>query len=155
MLLPVLIPVFISIAVFRLSMAARDSRARIKLLETDESKGPRLIHILSTLEQKVETAVANLIDDPLSESDPTPGSTTTPPVEIRSVEDDKRRPPLNPLQLRMAAWLNKLPGLKKERAFIPLVVNSHAVIVCRDPKRFPTHRVGEGVIRYWADQFVL
>ena len=61
---------------------------------------------------------------------------------------------LKPIQHKIAASLNQLP-IEKELAYIPDVVNSHAIIVCRDIKRFETHRVGEGVVRHWAASFIL
>ena len=62
---------------------------------------------------------------------------------------------LSDVQKKIVAWLNTLPGLKKERAFIHPVRNSHAVIISRDVKRFPGHKQGEGVIRHWADHFII
>ena len=49
----------------------------------------------------------------------------------------------------------ELPGLKKELVFIKQVRNSHAVIIARDVKRFPGHKDGEGVLRHWADHFIM
>ena len=65
-----------------------------------------------------------------------------------------QHPILTPLQRKIAAALNKLP-LKKEQVYIHSVRNSHAIIVCRDVKRFELHRQGEGVVRHWADHFIL
>jgi hypothetical protein len=163
-LLPLLIPIGISFTVLRLSWKSHNSRARIKMLEKDESNRQKLIHILANLEKQVEDAVADLIDNPSPDSDAEsqqiikPQARSLPPVSVRADDDQKAPPPpqiLTPLQLKIAASLNTLPHLKKERAFIQRVRNSHAVIVCRDVKRFPVHRAGEGVVRYWADQFEL
>ena len=55
----------------------------------------------------------------------------------------------------MAAVLNALPQLKKELAYIPNVRNSHAIIIARDIKNFEFHKMGEGVLRHWADAFVM
>ncbi|KAJ6462634.1 DUF676-domain-containing protein [Mycena vitilis] len=54
-LLPLLIPVFMSLAIVRLSLAARSSRARIKLLENDTSNTQKLAHILEQLEKQSRT----------------------------------------------------------------------------------------------------
>ncbi|KAI0676040.1 DUF676-domain-containing protein [Trametes maxima] len=62
---------------------------------------------------------------------------------------------LNATQRKLVAWLNTLPGLKKELVFIHPVRNSHAVIISRDVKRFPSHKQGEGVLRHWADHFII
>ena len=135
-LLPILIPVGISIALVRFTLATRSSRARIRLLEQDESK---LAHYLREFEKDVEDVVVNLIDD----SNPS-----------FSGKHPSEHPIITPLQRRMAASLNGLP-IKKERAYLPHVRNSHAIIVCRDVKRFELHRRGEGVIRHWATSFIL
>jgi len=146
-LLPILIPLGISFAVYRLSMATRSSRARIKSLESDQSS--TLFSTLAHLEKQVEDAVADVIDDPspTCEED-SPSGAEEPPLL-------PEQPILTPLQRKMITSLNKLPNLKKEAAFITSVRNSHAVIVCRDVKRFSAHKRGEGIIRHWADSFIL
>ena len=68
------------------------------------------------------------------------------------------RPPtvlLTDLQLRLVRTLNTLPRLQKERAYIHPCPNAHGPIICRDPKRFPSHKVGEGVVRHWVDHFLI
>jgi hypothetical protein len=55
----------------------------------------------------------------------------------------------------MAAVLNSLPQLKKECAYIPNMRNSHATIIARDVENFEFYKIGEGVLRHWADAFVL
>ena len=68
------------------------------------------------------------------------------------------RPPtvhLTDLQLRLVRTLNTLPNLQKERAYIQPCPNAHGPIICRDPKRFPSHKAGEGVVRHWADHFLI
>jgi len=110
----------------------------------------------------VENAVADIIDgDPssreLDAADLSTGSDGDDENEVAVAAAGGGMEPalLTPLQIKIAGWLNGLPGLKKELAYISGVRNSHAVIVCRDVKRFPGHKQGEGVIRHWADQFVL
>jgi hypothetical protein len=144
-LLPILFPTFICLALTRLTISARRSRSRIKLLEAeDPSATQRLVHIFAQLERQVEDIVVDIVDDtPLSI--PSPGSTKTP----------KESPRVTPAQRRMAVNLNALPQLKKERAYIPDVRNSHATIVARDVQKFKFHKVGEGVLRHWADAFVM
>jgi hypothetical protein len=146
-LLPVLVPSFISIALIRLSLAARSSRARIKLLEKDESSQETLIRVIAQLEKRVEDAVVDMLDDPCPITDSE--------TQMYAPLDKKEQPILSPTQFRIVASLNKLPNLKKELAFIHPVRNSHAVIVCRDVKRFPSHNMGEGVLRHWAHSFVM
>ncbi|KAJ7155405.1 DUF676-domain-containing protein [Mycena crocata] len=166
--LPLLVPVVLSLVIFRLSRAARSSRARIKLLEKDASSTQKLVYILAQLEKQVEDAVVELIEDDADHVDPDavlpdPERALTPPGTMstssaKSKPRCKPKPPqeqpiLTPTQRRIAASLNKLP-LKKERAYFPLVRNSHAVIICRDVKNFDAHRAGEGIVRHWADSFI-
>ncbi|KAJ7043596.1 DUF676-domain-containing protein [Mycena alexandri] len=150
--LPLLIPIFISLAIVRLSLAARSSRARIRLLENDASNTQKLAHILAQLERQMEEAVVDLIENE--------GAAEMQADPERAV--DKRHEPklpqeqpiLTPTQRSIAASLNRLP-IKKERAFFPNVRNSHAIIICRDVKNFEMHREGAGVVRHWATSFIL
>ncbi|TFK63409.1 DUF676-domain-containing protein [Pluteus cervinus] len=145
-LLPILIPAFISLALVRFKLATRSSQARIRLLESDEANSDKLVHIFAQLERSVEDTVADYIDEPgpiSSASNSEAAGATSPDHPI-----------LTPLQRRIAANLNKLP-LKKELAFFPNVRNAHAVIVCRDIKRFELHKMGEGVVKHWANSFIM
>ncbi|KAJ7722437.1 putative serine esterase-domain-containing protein [Mycena maculata] len=150
--LPFLIPVVISMVLVRLSLATRSSRARIKLLESDASSREKLVYILAQLEHQVEGAVVEFIDDNAG-TEPTkdPESARKPRCAPKPPSE---QPILTPTQRRIAAALNRLP-LKKERAYFPHVRNSHAMIVCRDVKNFELHREGEGILRHWADSFVI
>ncbi|KAF4579837.1 hypothetical protein EYR36_001657 [Pleurotus pulmonarius] len=99
--LPVLIPVGISLAIIRLSLDSRSSRARIKLLEesakSEKTERQKLIHIIAQLEQEVEGAVVDIIDDsaamslepPLPENCGESGRST--PTEQASEEDEVLR----------------------------------------------------------------
>lgn len=139
-LLPLLIPMAVSFALIRFSLAARSSRARIKLLEKDAHRENTLIHVFAELENEMESALVELIDDP----NPSP----------RKEERPRAQPILSPNQRKIVKWLNQLP-IKKELAHFPGVRNSHAMIVSRDVKRFEVHRLGESVIRHWATAFIL
>ncbi|KAF8845086.1 DUF676-domain-containing protein [Paxillus ammoniavirescens] len=171
--LPVVLPTFIWFVLLRLSISSHKSRNRLKILEADASNKERLIHVISKLEIGMENVVVNLYD---SDNTPTPSS----PISISDSEsancssqelvvDDSFsttskskaedppsfQPLLTPVQLRCIENLNKIPQLKKERAFFTNVRNSHAMVVCRDPKKFKFHLEGEGLLRHWADQFEL
>ena len=144
-MLPILFPTFICFAIVRLSLSSRRSRSRIKLLEAeDPSATQRLVHIVGQLERQVEDIVVDMIDDP-PVSIPSRGRTKT----------SKESPRVNPAQRRMATNLNALPQLKKERVYIPDVRNSHGTIIARDVQKFEFHKIGEGVLRHWADAFVM
>jgi len=143
-MLPVLIPTVISIALLRFTLASRSSRARIKILEKEshpEGK-QRLAEILAELEREMEEAVVDFIDNP----DPSPA------YQPENLGRD--HPIITPNHRKIATWLNTLP-IKKEIAYFPAVRNSHAMIVCRDVKQFEVHREGEGVLRHWANSFIL
>ncbi|KAI0358083.1 DUF676-domain-containing protein [Trametes cingulata] len=168
-LTPVLIPLFFTLVITRLSLASHASRTRIKKLEKDESSTERLVHIIGSLEREVEDAVVDMFDNSgspdASSSEPTLAAIASEETSLdaqgevaRSSDTPAERDPglvLNELQRKMVTWLNTLPGLKKELVFIHPVRNSHATIISRDVKRFPSHKLGEGVLRHWADHFVM
>ncbi|KAL1723043.1 putative serine esterase-domain-containing protein [Schizophyllum commune] len=177
---PVIVPLFFSLVLMRLTMSAHKSRRRIKLLEADPSKissGETLMQVVARLEKDVEDAVADMMENPEGEeSDASPevsqdglvGDNEAYPAQASDdtlAQANGRRQSVHasqpksvariaPLQRKMAANLNALP-IQKERAFIENVRNSHAVIISRDVKNFEWHRRGEGVIRHWADSFEL
>ncbi|KAG5637684.1 hypothetical protein H0H81_003600 [Sphagnurus paluster] len=197
-LLPLLVPVTLSLVVVHFSLESRSSRARIRQLEEDELKGQKLINILAKLEEEVERAVVDLVIDNPADSQPTsscrlagkkqsphpipndpvlvdkislieegtatPNSSTTTPSPSSSsnclISGQKKgkqtseQPILTPLHHKIVMWLNQLP-LRKELAYFPNARNSHAMIVCRDVKRFEAHRLGEGILRHWAASFIL
>jgi hypothetical protein len=131
--------------VIRFSISSYQSRSRIKLLESeDASATQRLIHIIGQLEREVEDIVVDMIDDPASSA-----------LSEETAQISKQSPRITPAQRRMVAALNALPQLKKERAYIPDVRNSHAVIIARDIRNFEFHKIGEGVLRHWADAFIM
>lgn len=135
-----------SLALVRLSLASRSSRARIKQLEQEAQTAGRekLTDILAELEREVEEAVVDIVDN----SDPS--LPIYPPSEVSS----SAHPIINLNHTKIVKWLNLIP-IKKEIAYFPSVRNSHAIIVCRDIKRFESHRMGEGVLRHWANSFIL
>jgi hypothetical protein len=176
-MLPILIPTFIALALIRLTLASRSSRARIQLLE--KGNQDKLIHVLQALEKQMADTVVELVDDP---DDLTPDSSSppsesnsrpnSPPITAKakakprsrrrsisvslSAKDTKpQQPNLTSLQLTIIEQLNSLEDLKKESAFIHPVANAHAPIISRHVKRFKSHKIGEGVIKHWANVFVL
>jgi sulfur carrier protein ThiS len=146
--LPILIPLFIALAITRLSLAARSSRARIKQLEQEARTAgqEKLADILAELELEVEEAVVvDLIDNPV------PSSTL---YQSSKEPTNRAHPILTPNHKKIVNWLNLIP-IKKEIAYFPGVRNAHAMIVCRDVKQFEFHRRGEVVLRHWANSFIL
>ena len=114
-------------------------------MEEDESSRQKLINVLARFEKQVEDVVVDIVENP----------------DIQTISGSQQgtshmpRPIITPTQLGLIDALNKLPNLRKEFAFIHPVGNSHAIIICRDVKRFSIHRKGEGVVRHWAHVFVL
>ena len=162
---PILLPLLISLVITRLALASHASRARIKLLEKDseQSNAERLVHVIGRLEREMEAVAVDMLDAPGS---PSPSDAESSQPELAAAKADldaaskvqaeqKENLVLSDIQKKIVVWLNTLPCLKKERAFIHPVRNSHAVIISRDVKRFPGHKQGEGVIRHWADHFII
>lgn len=144
LLLPILFPAFICFAIIRLFIASYHSRSRVKLLEADDaSTTQRLVHIFGQLERDVEALVVDIVDNPNT------------PIPSQGTITSKRSPRVSAAQKKMATVLNALPQLKKERAYISGVRNSHAVIVARDVESLEFHKIGEGVLRHWAEAFVM
>ena len=145
-MLPILFPIFLCLTIVKLSISSRRSRSRIKLLEAeDPSATQRLVHIVGQLKHKVEDdIVVDTVDDPPI-SIPLSGLSKKP----------KESPRVTLSQRKMATQLNTLPQLKKERVYIPDVRNSHTTIIARDIQTLEFHKIGEGVLRHWADVFVM
>lgn len=127
------------------------------------------MHIIGRLEREVEEAVVDMFDGADAGAGAgadthasTPAS-SAPTLAVATSDSPKseaeapREPGLvlNETQRKLVAWLNTLPGLKKELAFIDPVRNAHGTIIARDVKRFPSHKIGEGVLRHWADHFII
>jgi hypothetical protein len=144
-LLPVLLPTVILLVTIRLSISSHYSRSRIKLLESeDTSATQRLIHIFGQLERGVEDIVVDIVDSP-----------TSPVLSKESLRISMQSSRITPGQRRMVVALNVVPQLKKELAYISDVRNSHTVIIACDIKYFKSHKIGESVLRHWADAFVI
>ena len=146
--LPVVIPAFISLVILRLSLASRSSRFRIKQLEEEAhtTGQQKLADTIAELEREVEEAVVDLIDNPdLSSSIYQPSQPST---------SSRAQPIISPNHKKIVNWLNLLP-IKKEIAYFPEVRNAHPIIVCRDVEHYESHRKGEGVLRHWANSFIL
>ncbi|KAI0766616.1 putative serine esterase-domain-containing protein [Trametes elegans] len=179
-LTPILVPVVLTLVLTRLSLASKKSRLRIKQLEKDETGAERLVHIIGSLEREVEDAVVDMFDsadgaDAPAPTSASPSTTSLPANPTRTPSPDSPADSatalsagagqagaqheaglvLNETQRKLVGWLNTLPGLKKELVFIHPVRNSHGAIICRDVKRFPSHRLGEGVLRHWADHWLV
>jgi len=74
----------------------------------------------------------------------------TPPSEDTPLGTDTTL--MTAQQAAILRALNKLGGVRKYTAFRPAVRNSHAMLICLEP-RFADHRAGRGVLRHWVDNF--
>lgn len=146
LLLPITVLVFFAIIFGRLYIESNASRARIRILEADQSR----IQSFRAHFREARENVERLIDHVTHPDNPPVSSTESRPWKLWPAE-----PYLSPVQLQMADSLNSIPHLTKKFAFIDGVMNSHAVIVARDRKNHPFQEIGMGVIRHWADHFVL
>ncbi|KAF8323474.1 putative serine esterase-domain-containing protein [Cantharellus anzutake] len=149
----------------RLSLDSRASRERIRLLEANTSRSDYLSSSLGRVEdaggvsKQDNDAYAGLRRPaPMANGNAgARGFHLENPDEAQETnfQIEAISPRLTPLQLQMAMNLNSIPQLKKKLAYIDGVVNSHAVIISRDVKRFEVHKKGRGVVRNWAESFVL
>ncbi|KAI0295366.1 putative serine esterase-domain-containing protein [Multifurca ochricompacta] len=126
-LIPILFPTLICLMLIRVSISSYFSRSRIKLLESEDTPTTqqRLVHVFGQLERDRKRA------------------------------GPEEEPADHPNPEKNGVGLNALPQLKKELAYITDVRNSHGAIVARDVKNFGFHKIGEGVLRHWANAFVM
>lgn len=171
---PLLLVTFIPLIVCRLALSSRRSKRRIALLEKDESAGEALVRALVAAEKRVEDAMIDAVDTLGNSSDSAPRAlpstsqgtltgSSSPMLNVDGTEVKKTgtgakgafAPELLPAQHTMIARLNALPNLVKRLVYIHPTRNSHATIVARDVQQFSFHKNGWGVIRHWADGFVV
>lgn len=159
-LLIILVPTLLSIVFVNFSVSSYKSRSRVQvLLAESRTAGDRLVHTLTTLEQELETAARGLyasdgndVRTPLALAMASkPKSMLSSPSSPTSIQ--RSQPLMTPSQIWCVESLSKIPQLRRERAFFEGKVNTHAMIVCRDPTRFEFHRKGESVLRHLADHF--
>jgi len=169
-LIPIVWPLFITLAISNFAYNAVSSRRRIRVLEKS-GKGNRntIMDFVRSVEHQIEDTVVDFVEDGAAEDDPreqegiaTPTGSQREDVILSragssptSTTADGSQPNLLPSQRRMITNLNTIPHLKKRSAFIDGVMNSHGPIVARDVKRFSFHRKGEGVLRHLADNLVM
>jgi len=140
------------------------------LLEQDASEGSEGSGTSSSVPSRVSSpptssdetvTVVNPSEKTLKEGKPLLSSESKSKSECTSKSKSKKQKPakhvpqLKPSQQRMVHSLNtELKHLKKHAAFIHPTRNSHGTIISRDVKNFDFHRLGEGVLLHWADNFV-
>lgn len=132
-----------------------------------ESRSVSSGSIKSTDDKRAKGGFMSLFKRDSSAPSPEPGSETSSIAETDSKAEGTRKckwsshkkpqprvdtPILLDLQKEMIERLNKLTGLKKERAFYDDTRNSHASIVCRVDRGFNPVDV-DNTLRHWADRF--
>lgn len=135
---PILLPLLIAYIILHLSRESRASQARINDLQRGDSSQRTLINTLRTLEDRTDQAVTALVNATTSKT-PSPRS----------------GPSLTAIQSSLAGSLNALPQMRKHLAYFEGILNTHAVIVCRNPQKVEVHKRGEGVLRHIADTLVI
>lgn len=145
--IPVLVPAFVAFRVIRMTTDNRSSEKRIKDLEAHESHQNHLVHLLAQMEKKVEDTVVDLVETQGNSAVVASSS------NVEQTHNKAKKPTLTDTQKEIVGWLNTLPNLKKEFAFIHTVANSHPAIVCRDLEKFIIHKDGQGILLHWADNF--
>ena len=170
--IPLLMPVFAGLLLYRFSKSSKLSRARIMAIEGSESYQQRLIHMFSDLGDRMENAMVDAVDDVAEVGIDTSASqgerigtvASNSKLETNGNADGNAdaKPPLTSNvrekslltgeQQEMVRSLNSIPNMKKYRVFFAGVRNSHAMIISRDP-RFVIHEKGVEVLKHWADRF--
>ena len=75
-------------------------------------------------------------------------------MDINGLSPPNTQPILSDMQLEIAEMLRESLGsrMRLHLAFIPNVWNSHAVIICQNPKH-PEHILGKSAVQHWAHHF--
>ncbi|GMK58171.1 hypothetical protein CspeluHIS016_0502030 [Cutaneotrichosporon spelunceum] len=162
-LFPIFVPLIALFVFFRFSLDTRRSRLRLQRLarnyaNTNLPCGSEAIHIPSSHGQSIDglraaiRMVERSLEQDLMDAADHAGMGPSPP----EVEPDSPMYPaptikalLTDRQHVMVHWLNQLP-LRRHLVWLPDVVNAHAVIVVRDPAKFPVHNLGRSVLKHWA-----
>ncbi|CDZ97512.1 Predicted alpha/beta hydrolase [Phaffia rhodozyma] len=145
--LPLLVPVFVCVVLGHFIKSGRQSSRRLKN-QTTLGVWDRLRSIEKAVEHDLSLGVDEAMSYELESSVP---------VSKFMLEHGHKKQSLilTEEQLDNIRSLNKLPKLKKHLVFFPDAFNSHAMIISRDPKKFPDHGRGRIVIRSWADLLVI
>ncbi|KAF9649175.1 hypothetical protein BDM02DRAFT_3114100 [Thelephora ganbajun] len=169
--IPLLIPMVASLLLYRFSKSSKLSRARIKAIEGSDSYQRRLIHIFSHIENRMENALVDVaeigINTPISQGEQISAVVANnEPKNVNSSSTAKAKPPLITSQARkksllteeqgeMVRSLNTIPNMEKYFVFFTEVINTHGIIISRDPHRFEIHEKGVEILRHWSERFDL
>lgn len=168
---PVIIPLVALLVPTRFLFSSRASRTRVSNLQ-HESKS-RFVQVFANLQQGLSQATEDVLEQTGAPGVPPPmpippvrphtiqttgvsnsnKDTTTSPTTIHSPSVSSQ-PLLTQFQRAMLMGLNDLPNVHKHLVWITPARNTHAVVIWREPQ-FPGHARGEGVLRHWADHFIV
>nr|XP_019050029.1 hypothetical protein I302_00450 [Kwoniella bestiolae CBS 10118]OCF28959.1 hypothetical protein I302_00450 [Kwoniella bestiolae CBS 10118] len=129
------------------------SRKRIRSHRDSLDRQPLLVPSSTSLADTMESATQEIRDTLSNSVRPSTSidGTSTPPLSD-PVEHGTSAPLLlTPAQKLMISNLNDaIPHAERVIAWFPWAYNSHAMLICRDTKRFPWQEDGRGVVRKWA-----
>jgi len=129
LLLPIIILLVLVYLPLHYILGSRASNLRVRRLETIDPGRPTFTSIFPAVDN---TIVDNLVASDVSTS---------------------RHSLMTERQRSMARSLSRL-DVRKYAVFRPRVRNSHAMIICVEP-RFRDHQKGRGVLRHWVDNFLV
>ncbi|WWC59357.1 uncharacterized protein I303_101909 [Kwoniella dejecticola CBS 10117] len=168
LLFPIMLPLIVILILTRQSLDTRRSKHRLQLLSQTSTSSEGSYHIphpsgmsiqalrdgIRRIERSLESdLVENVpLDSPStslfkSSSALFPHDHQNPNSSAH--EDIDLKIELKDSQMRMCLWLNQLP-LEKYLTWWPEIGNAHATAIVRDPKQFPAHERGRGLIKLWA-----
>ncbi|WWC67845.1 uncharacterized protein I206_101762 [Kwoniella pini CBS 10737] len=165
LLLPIMLPLMIILILTRQSLDTRRSKHRLQILSQTSKSSEISYHIphsgglsIQALREGIRRIERSLESD-LVENVNVEIGIDSPSIFKSSILNDNHnsykneesdlKVELKDSQLRMCLWLNQLPT-KKILTWWPEINNAHATAIVRDPKQFPAHERGRGLIKLWA-----
>ncbi|KAK6906990.1 hypothetical protein I203_100979 [Kwoniella mangroviensis CBS 8507] len=153
LIFPLLLPFVLVYLAGAITLHNFHSRKRIQSHRDSLDRQPLLVSSSSSLATAIENVTSELRDtlsDSVRPSTSIDGISTPPLSE--PVEHSKTAPLLlTPAQKAMIRNLNEaIPHAERVIAWFPWAYNSHAMLICRDTKRFPWQEDGRGVVRRWT-----
>ncbi|WWC87476.1 uncharacterized protein L201_002365 [Kwoniella dendrophila CBS 6074] len=153
LIFPLLIPFVLVYLAGAITLHNFHSRKRIRSHRDSAERQPLLVLSSTSLADTVGSATKELQDTLADSVRPSTSldGTSTPPLSD-PVEHSKIAPLLlTPAQKLMIRNMNgAIPHAQRVVSWFPWAYNSHAMLICRDTKRFPWQEDGRGVVRTWA-----
>ncbi|WVW79800.1 hypothetical protein I302_101770 [Kwoniella bestiolae CBS 10118] len=153
LIFPLLLPFVLVYLAGAITLHNFHSRKRIRSHRDSLDRQPLLVPSSTSLADTMESATQEIRDTLSNSVRPSTSidGTSTPPLSD-PVEHGTSAPLLlTPAQKLMISNLNDaIPHAERVIAWFPWAYNSHAMLICRDTKRFPWQEDGRGVVRKWA-----